>query len=739
MIIIIRGHIRNSFETDTLYNFIKVLAYFYDDINIYIHTWNIYANNISWRNISVNNNLVTNEVIYDYFKDYSKLIKHIIIDNDKEINLIGNLEGTINNGPMPIIGWKNYWYGKFQIIDYIYNNVKNPENILNFRFDLFNNSNNNFSLESIINFINNNIYNNFTKNLFLFKEEKYGINNIYLGNVNTMHTLIKKFYYELDDILKIENNTIHQEFLVFRVNNTLFLNTKYQYIVISCNEIRKEKTRELLNIINKQNSHIHYLDATTPLNITNFMKNDINNYSELDLKIISCSKSHLRALEYAIQDDSPEYSIILEDDITFYKNNFSEIINELLIKWETSDLYNNTKMVQIGWVPFNNYKHYESNCESVDTLTTYNSSKILYSFYAFGTQAYIVKKSKLNDIKHVILSESYNQLYNNLSNYNWFNKNTDLIVADHFINRLLNFYIVFPPLVIERQEQSLLGHNNQEEFWDKFFINYESIKQNYLFYTHINYQYIIISINENRRNKTNEILNTVNNSKAKIHNLQGTTSNDNNDFIKNIDNFNFNSKQINEICCIKSHLRALEYALQDDSPEFSIILEDDATFIKKDFDIIINNIINSLINDPEYTNYNLVHIGYVLSRSYYQFLFSSDSKYKQFNNTYKIYNSFYLFGLQGYIVRKSSLHSINNLISCKNYNDYHYIANKYHNTTNCFIAIDHLLNRALSFSIIYPPLVIERDEVSTIGNNNKIDYWNGYFSDFPKEKDKYIL
>lgn len=501
MIIIIRGHIRNSFNTNDLYNLIKELTMLNNDISIYIHTWNIFANNISWRNILTNTNIVTNEIIYDYFKEFSKLIKHIIIDNDKEINLIGNLEGTINNGPMPLIGWKNYWYGKFQIIDYIYKNLDNKtDNIVNMRFDLFNNSNSNFNLETITNFINNNIHNNFTKNKFLYEEEKYGIDNIYLGNINTMYTLIKKFYYELDDILKIENNVINQEFLVFRINNSLFINNKYQYIVISCNKLRQKKTSELLNIVNKTNSPVYYLDATTPLNITDFMKNYIDKFSDLELKIISCTKSHLRALEYALQDNSPEYSIILEDDVTFYKENFSEIINELLINWETNKLYNNKKMIQVGWIPVNNYKHYETNCDSVDTLTTYNSSKILYSFYAFGTQCYIVKKSKLFTVKDVIISETYSELHSKLCNFNWFNKNTYLIVADHFINRLLDFYIVFPPLVIERDDLSLLGHN-QKKYWDEFFIGYENIKQNYLPYITNNYQYIVISINEDRKKK----------------------------------------------------------------------------------------------------------------------------------------------------------------------------------------------------------------------------------------------
>ena len=222
MIIVIRGHLRNSFETKQLYNFIEEVHNVYPDLNIFIHTWNIFANNISWRNIDVNSAEVNNELIYKYFGKLSNCIKHIIIDNDKDIKLIGNLVGTINNGPMPIIGWKNYWYGKYKIIDYIYNLQKyDEETVVNLRFDLFSNSNN-FDKNLIIDFIKKNNEIKFTKNQFLFDYEANGIDNIYIGNINTMYKLTNKFFYELDDILCKNNNTRNQERLVYRINEQIF-------------------------------------------------------------------------------------------------------------------------------------------------------------------------------------------------------------------------------------------------------------------------------------------------------------------------------------------------------------------------------------------------------------------------------------------------------------------------------------------------------------------------------------
>jgi hypothetical protein len=206
MILIIRGHIRNAFDDDKLYNFINDIYDSNKDLQIYIHTWNIYANNISWRPIEVNNNVVTNDIIYTYFRDLKCIIKHIIIENDKQINLIGNLEGNICYGPMPIIGWKNYWYSKFRIIEYIKSvSDNNNDMVVNMRFDLLNNSNN-FAEDELLKFINNISKNpilrsRIRKNYFLHNYEFNGMDNIYMGNVDTMFKLSSMFHYDLDSIL----------------------------------------------------------------------------------------------------------------------------------------------------------------------------------------------------------------------------------------------------------------------------------------------------------------------------------------------------------------------------------------------------------------------------------------------------------------------------------------------------------------------------------------------------------
>jgi len=235
MIILLRGHIRNSFDTPYLHEFIQYLSNNYN-IEIYIHTWDIIQNSISWREIKENNIPVNNELIYDYFKDLKHLIKHIIIDNDKNLKLFGNTKGLIYKAPC--LGWKNMWYGKFRIIQYLFQNfhlfkMKSPveQLVVNLRFDIFSNSQV-FESINIFKFINNiayytSLYNQvLRKNIFIKNVACcYGIDNIYIGNINTMYKLIGHFHYNLDKImLRYKNNRKIQvqEALVFLENKRMF-------------------------------------------------------------------------------------------------------------------------------------------------------------------------------------------------------------------------------------------------------------------------------------------------------------------------------------------------------------------------------------------------------------------------------------------------------------------------------------------------------------------------------------
>lgn len=216
----LRGHIRDSFNDDRLYILLKQIYSEQGEIKIYIHTWNIVQSNISWRNINKNNNTIDSNIIINYFRDLSIFIKSMIIESDESLPLVGNTTGLISNSKCPKIGWKNMWYGKKRLVDVVKENIIDvDETIINMRFDIFTNSNG-FPFNIITNFVKRTP--DSSRNIFINNYEFLGVDNIYIGNINTMVNLIYHFYYNLDDILK-KHNVGNQEFLVFRENNDFLI------------------------------------------------------------------------------------------------------------------------------------------------------------------------------------------------------------------------------------------------------------------------------------------------------------------------------------------------------------------------------------------------------------------------------------------------------------------------------------------------------------------------------------
>lgn len=220
MILVLRGHIRNSFNDLVMYSFIKYLSQNYD-LDIYIHTWSIKQNDISWRTINNDFTEINTKYIEAYLKELFIFVKKIIIDDETNISLIGKKDGKILSTKTNVIGWKRYIYGQYKILDYINNLIENKnEFIINTRFDLFTNSYI-FPFDEIIFFINNNYNTTFTKNIFLRKGEYCGIDNIILGNISTQFLLFSYINFNFDKILlhKDNQNLIHPEFIVSRVND----------------------------------------------------------------------------------------------------------------------------------------------------------------------------------------------------------------------------------------------------------------------------------------------------------------------------------------------------------------------------------------------------------------------------------------------------------------------------------------------------------------------------------------
>jgi hypothetical protein len=167
--------------------------------------------------VGVNPQRVTPTIIKSYFNELAPLIKHMILDDDSNMYLIGKLSGVVSNSGMPTRGWKNYWYGQHKIIE----SIPSDGTLINTRFDVLNNSNS-FDHKDILYFIDQHKNTSFFRNVFMMTTNDLGVDNLYMGNRYTMTTLAKHFVHHLDEIVTSNPDVGNQEHLVLIVNQQLF-------------------------------------------------------------------------------------------------------------------------------------------------------------------------------------------------------------------------------------------------------------------------------------------------------------------------------------------------------------------------------------------------------------------------------------------------------------------------------------------------------------------------------------
>jgi len=130
--LLLRGHIRNTFDNDSLYNFVKSLSSMYD-IDIYISTFNIKNGGKIFMDGFIDNNIIDTNMIINYFRDIASLIKNINIstngiaekNNDKFI-------GNISKNKL-----LHMWTSINDVITSAKNTNINYEYAINMRIDYF--------------------------------------------------------------------------------------------------------------------------------------------------------------------------------------------------------------------------------------------------------------------------------------------------------------------------------------------------------------------------------------------------------------------------------------------------------------------------------------------------------------------------------------------------------------------------------------------------------------------------
>lgn len=259
----IRGHIRNSFSNNRMKNFCEYLCELYN-IDIYIHSWQFFEAENSHRPGELlkkqQTETVQRKTFYEYFHDCSNNIKNILIEDDTSIKHIGRTVGKVCESSCPRICWKNYWYGKFRLLESIKNSKTEYDLVINIRIDNFVNKYSKKSniLETIIYDkiveCGKNIKNGPLKKLYFFSNKAmFGIDNCYMGPVSVMHRITKYFHEDLDKITeKYKGRRVtSQEWLVLFEANTV--NEKLDTSIILPHVIKKRKNKEIQKMIQDRN------------------------------------------------------------------------------------------------------------------------------------------------------------------------------------------------------------------------------------------------------------------------------------------------------------------------------------------------------------------------------------------------------------------------------------------------------------------------------------------------------
>ena len=233
-------------------------------------------------------------------------------------------------------------------------------------------------------------------------------------------------------------------------NNLKLIHKMYsvQIIVISITEERKQRLIQQFKEIQLP-FPVYFLEASTPENSKSYLPEN-DTFSEK--RILCCTRSHIRAIEYASRDTSSDVSIVLEDDVALDKDNFIPTVLNLLEHWNTI-IPKQAHMVTLGWVPQKSYEEYDNSPCKIHQ----NGLKIL-EWFVFGLQAYAIKKTSAKLFIPIIYKDTWLELKDSVHRHRTVNIAEDdpIRIADVWLNKFLIQVLAFPMVVIEQRIQSTL-------------------------------------------------------------------------------------------------------------------------------------------------------------------------------------------------------------------------------------------------------------------------------------------
>lgn len=252
-----------------------------------------------------------------------------------------------------------------------------------------------------------------------------------------------------------------------------------QIVVVSASEKRKQKLEQQFSELDIT-CRIHYVDGKALDMNGGDEYIDKSLFSEpislIERRTILSTRSHIHAIELASKDSSPEFTLIVEDDIAIHKTEFKSTLIEIVSKFDTL-ISPHSHTLSLGWIPCNNYSFYK-DCDTKYTLN--EKYKVLLRFCP-GTQAYLIKRAIAKQFIPLFKHDTYGSLRDTILRLKnpLITSEGQVLVFDDFGTKILNQCILFPPIVIEQENTSLIRDTTENPYWKKFFTNYEDIRKEF--------------------------------------------------------------------------------------------------------------------------------------------------------------------------------------------------------------------------------------------------------------------
>jgi GR25 family glycosyltransferase involved in LPS biosynthesis len=201
-----------------------------------------------------------------------------------------------------------------------------------------------------------------------------------------------------------------------------------------------------------------------------------DNVTTVERRSILSTRSHIRAVEIAGHETSPLFTLIMEDDVALHTTEFKATILRIMETYDTT-VAPHSGILSLGWIPCNNYSFYSQ----LTNPTVLNASYTIHQRFTPGTQAYLIKRSKAAEFTPLFKHATHRALCNAIlaKEHPMIAKESQITVFDDFGTKLLEQCILFPPLVIEQPNTSLIRDTVENPYWAQFFKGHEEARDRY--------------------------------------------------------------------------------------------------------------------------------------------------------------------------------------------------------------------------------------------------------------------